>query len=201
MWMILIWLSAPWIDLRQGDKRRRQSIFLREAHSALWFSQLSLEERVPGSISHQMWKINSGSQLHWVITLSLWWGKGTRLSQLHALMPLLFCWRKNQYLTQRTNLASPETALPSCPLKEDISCRSWPRTVMAAGSPWIFSVGKDYFCIRVHTRYLLFPPSLDAMYPSPSWTKIPSQWIALEFIPNQPRGSGWSPERRGIPRF
>lgn len=34
--------------------------------------------------------------------------EGTHLSLLHALIPLLFHWRKNQYLTQRTDLASPE---------------------------------------------------------------------------------------------
>ena len=48
--------------------------------------------------------------------------------------------------TEGISCITREVALPLCPPKEDISGRPWPRTVMAAASPWIFYAQKFFFC-------------------------------------------------------
>ena len=141
-----------------GDRviREREGLILWEPHSTLVGTAISNQRWVPGSIATRMWKIRSGSQLLWLITWSLGWRKGTHLCFLHALMPLLFRWRKNQYLTQRANLPAPWGSVSLMPARR--------RYILQAVAEkcndcrWLvdFLCEGDYFCSRVRMKCLLF---------------------------------------------
>lgn len=140
--------------------REGEGLFLWEPHSTLVGTAISNQRWVLGSISTRTWKIRSGSQLLWLITWSLGWGKGTHLCFLHALMPLLFRWRENQYLTQRANLAAPWGSVSlSCLPEEDIFCRLWPRSAMTAAALWVFYAKEIIFAVGSvwSTFSFLFP--------------------------------------------
>lgn len=142
-----------------GDReiREGEGLSLWEPHSTCVGTAISNQRWVLGSISTRTWKIRSGSQLLWLITWSLGWGKGTHLCFLHALMPLLFRWRKNQYPTQRANLAALWGSVSLMP--------AWRRYILQAVAKkcndccWLvdFLCKGDNFCSRVHMKYLLFP--------------------------------------------
>lgn len=193
-------LDCVWLDT-EGEKRGKAGLCLRGARCALLFPQLSLEQIGRGSIFHRMCQIRNGSQLLWPITLNLWWWKESHLSLRHALVPLLFCWGKSQYLTQRAYLASPERWRFPCAHLKKISLAGPGQELSWLQPAHGFSMHRNFLLQYVHSRYLCFPSPPIASQPSLSWTRSPSQWLTLAFITISRAVQAEAENRGGCPRF